>query len=492
MVHRRRMALLSGVLLAAMSVTACSAGGPTGRGSNADRPAPAPYREEGAAVGDGDTQTRQDARSTFGVDVDTASYGYTRRLVRDGRLPRPAEVRPEEFVNSFRQDYPEPAGDGFAIHTDGARLPRDAEAGGQTRLLRVGLQTRSEDARTRPDAALTFVVDVSGSMDEPGRLDLVKDALHTLVDQLRPTDSIAIVEFSDEARVVREMTRVSDSGALHDAVDALHTRSSTNLEAGLTLGYRVARDGFRAGGTNRVIVLSDGLANVGSTDAEPILRRVRAEAEKQIAMLGVGVGSEYGDELMEQLADRGDGFAVYVSDPGQARKVFVEQLPATLAVRALDAKVQVTFEKDTVRSYRLVGYDNRAVADEDFRDDRVDGGEVGPGHSVTALYEVRLADGVQASARAARVQVRWADPRSREPAETYASVSVADLDRDFTEASARLRTCYAAAWFAQALRQDRPAHLDELATIADRAAAETDDGDVRDLGRVIRAADELR
>ncbi|MFE9692226.1 von Willebrand factor type A domain-containing protein [Micromonospora sp. NPDC005806] len=491
MVHvRRRLMMLPAVLAAAMTITACSSGDSGQRSDSAHGPVRPPAGTPWS--GGEETTTEDDAASTFGVDVDTASYGYARRLIMDGRLPDRSEVRPEEFVNSFRQDYAEPAGDGFAVHVDGARLPGTHEAAGDVRLMRVGLQTRSEDQETRPDAALTFVIDVSGSMNEPGRLDLVQDALHTLVNQLRPTDSIAIVEFSTRAQVIREMTPVSDAGKLHEAIDSLHTKDSTNLEAGLVLGYQVARDGFRPGKTNRVIVLSDGLANTGSTEAEPILRRVREEAEKQIALLGVGVGSEYGDTLMEQLADRGDGFAVYVSERDQARKVFAQRLPATLSVRALDAKVQVTFDKSAVRSYRLVGYDNRALADEDFRDDRVDGGEVGPGHNVTALYAVRLADEPGPSARIARVQVRWTDPKDREPAETYESVTVADLDRNFASASPRLRTCYAAAYFAVALKGGGEARLDDLATIADRAAAATEDAEVRDLGRVIRAAEELR
>ncbi|MFG2052479.1 von Willebrand factor type A domain-containing protein [Micromonospora sp. NPDC048930] len=491
MAHMRRSTLLPLVLAAAMTITACSYGGGGGQRSDSARGPDRPYGGTPWSGGE-ETTTAEDAASTFGVDVDTASYGYARRLIRDGRLPERSEVRPEEFVNSFRQDYAEPAGDGFAVHVDGARLPGTHRAVADERLLRVGLQTRAEDRESRPDAALTFVIDVSGSMGEPGRLDLVQDALHTLVDQLRPTDSIAIVEFSTRARVVREMTPVSDARQLHTAIDSLHSQDSTNLEAGLVLGYRVARDGFRAGRTNRVIVLSDGLANTGSTEAEPILRRVREEAEKQIALLGVGVGSEYGDQLMEQLADRGDGFAVYVSERDQARKVFVQQLPATLSVRALDAKVQVTFDKAAVRSYRLIGYDNRAVADEDFRDDRVDGGEVGPGHSVTALYAVRLAEEASPSARVGRVQVRWTDPKDREPAETYESVTVADLDRDFAEASPRLRTCYAAAYFAVALQGGGEARLGDLATIADRAAEATEDAQVRDLGQVIREAEKLR
>jgi Ca-activated chloride channel family protein len=490
MAHMRRLMLLPMVLAAAMTITACSYGDAGQRSDSAHGPA----RPHGGTpwTGGEETTTAQDPASTFGVDIDTASYSYTRRLISDGRLPERSEVRPEEFVNSFRQDYAEPTGDGFAVHVDGAHLPETHRAAADERLMRVGLQTRSENRESRPDAALTFVIDVSGSMNEPGRLDLVQDALHNLVDQLRPTDSIAIVEFSTKARVVREMTPVSDARQLHTAIDSLHTKDSTNLEAGLVLGYRVARDGFRAGRTNRVIVLSDGLANTGSTESEPILRRVREEAEKQIALLGVGVGSEYGDKLMEQLADRGDGFAVYVSDRDQARKIFVEQLPATLSLRALDAKVQVTFDKSTVRSYRLVGYDNRAIADEDFRNDRVDGGEVGPGHSVTALYAVRLADGASGSARVARVQVRWSDPKDREPAEAYESVTVADLNRGFAEASPRLRTCYAAAYFAVALQGGDQARLHDLATIADRAADATEDAEVRDLGRVIRQAEKLR
>ena len=164
-----------------------------------------------------------------------------------------------------------------------------------------------------------------------------------------------------------------------------------------------------------MIVLSDGLANTGSTSADHILAQVKEQAAKQIALLGVGVGSSYGDTLMERLADGGDGFVVYVSDPQQARDVFVRRLPANLTVRALDAKVQVVFDPKTVTSYRLIGYENRAVADNQFRDDAVDGGEVGPGHSVTALYEVRLAAGVDGDAQAAKVDVRWLNPTDRRP-----------------------------------------------------------------------------
>jgi Ca-activated chloride channel homolog len=275
---------------------------------------------------------------------------------------------------------------------------------------------------------------------------------------------------------------------LRSAVDDLESGGSTNLEGGLVTGYRVARDGFVAGASNRVILLSDGLANVGNTAAEPILRQIREEAAKQIALLGVGVGSEYGDELMERLADEGDGFVTYVSERAQARRLFVDSLPATLAVRAMDAKVQVNFNREAVATYRLVGYDNRVLDSRDFRDDRVDGGEVGPGHSVTALYVVRLKEDVRG--QVATVRVRWLDPATREPTETAADLAVSDADVAFASAPPRLRVDYAAGFFAEALRESpygRDVRLDELAEIARTAAAELDDAQVEELARLIRA-----
>jgi Ca-activated chloride channel homolog len=441
--------------------------------------------------------------STFAMDVDTASYGYARRVLRDGHRPEASTVRPEEFVNAFRQDYPEPAGNGFTVRTDGAQLPRSHRTTGDTRILRVGLRTRPDDPSRRPDAALTFVVDVSGSMGEPGKLDLVKSALHTLVEQLRPTDSVALVAYDDNARTLREMTPVRDRRALLEAIDGLRVGGSTNLEAGLVRGYDVARAGFRSGASNRVVLLSDGLANVGDTDATPILDRVREAAAKQISLLGVGVGSDYGDALMEQLADRGDGFVVYVSDVEQARRIFVDRLPATLAVRALDAKVQVTFDPAVVSAYRLIGYDDRALRSSDFRNDRVDGGEVGPGHTVTALYAVRLRD--RAAGRVAEARVRWLDPVSREPTETATTVTVENLGRTLEAASPQLRVDYAAAYFAEVLRGSRygdEVRLADLATIADHAATKTENGptgaepaagdaDVADLASLIRRAERI-
>jgi Ca-activated chloride channel family protein len=475
----------------ALALTACSSANRSNAGGSGGAPPAAPPGQGGAyqcPAPQPDGDAGEQPKSTFAIDVDTASYNYARRQILDGHRPEPSTVRPEEFVNAFRQNYPQPAGDGFTVVADGSRMPTGHETPSSTRLLRIGLQTRAESGADRPDAALTFVVDVSGSMGEPGRLDLVQGALHTLVDQLRDGDSVAIVAYETTAKVLRPMTPVSSRSVLHRAIDDLEAGGSTNLEQGLVTGYRVAREGFRPDATNRVILLSDGLANVGNTSANPILDQIREEAAKKISLLGVGVGSQYGDALMEQLADQGDGFVTYVSELDQARQLFVNRLPAALSVRALDAKVQVTFDPSTVSSYRLVGYDNRALDPSQFRDDRVDGGEVGPGHSVTALYVVTLRD-ARAEGDVAEARVRWLDPRTREPNETATVVTVESLSGAFGAAAPRMRVTYAAAFFAEVLRHSRygtEVRLNDLAAIADDAFSLTDDPQVRELGDLIR------
>jgi Ca-activated chloride channel family protein len=486
-------------VIAALCLTACSASDET----NADSgKAPSVMNPEGGQPGPATTGEANDQVfgeqsassqpvSTFAVDVDTASYGYAKRQLLAGKRPAASSIRPEEFVNSFQQGYRQPSGDGFAVSADGTRLPRTHQNAVNTaRLLRVGLQTRAEPEGQRLDASLTFVVDVSGSMAEPGKLDLVKSGLHTLVDQLRTTDSVALIAYSDDAEVLRQMTPVRDRSALHGAIDRLRVAGSTNLQAGLRLGYETARKNFRSGSTNRVILLSDGLPNVGSTNATSLVREVQEAAAKQITMMGVGVGSDYGDKFMEELADKGDGYVVYVSDTAEANKVFVEQLPATLAVRALDAKAQVEFDPATVASYRLIGYENRALSASAFRNDRVDGGEVGPGHAVTALYVLHLR--ADAEGHLADVRVRWQDPRTREPSEQNLSVTVAQLDREFTEVAPRMQVCYAAAYLAEVLRSSQYAEevrLDDLLRLAERLSEE--DKQVAELADVIRAAMKL-
>jgi Ca-activated chloride channel family protein len=451
-------------LAAALVLSACSAGVNSGSGMNPGSGMGLP----GAAApntGGADSLDRPPTGylSTFALDVDTASFGYAQRNLSDGRLPDPATVRPEEFVNHFRQDYPQPTGGGFTVTADGGKLT--ATDGGDVRLLRIGLQTQAANQATRRDAHLTFVIDTSGSMANPGRLDLVKDALAHLVDQLRPNDAVAIVAFAGDATLVRPMTPASHRAELHRAIDSLQASDNTNLEAGLTLGYREAQRGFVDGITNRVILASDGLANEGDTTAAPILQRVAAQAAQGISLLCVGVGGDYGDKLMENLADHGDGRAVYVSDRAGARDLFVHQLPATLEIRARNAKAQVTFDPAQVESYRLIGYDDRGLRAQDFRNDEVDGGAIGPGHAVTALYVVRLQAG--AAGHVADVAVRWLDPDSRQPQETGRTITVTDLaPMLWTGGSPRVRVDAVAAYFAEALRNGRPGTAPEGSNIS--------------------------
>jgi len=516
MTARLRTPVMGAVLLAAAVALAGCAGtggssgstrggsavGPTGGGAAASGNRPARSSEPAAPSRSGVVEQPPKEldpavvpQSTFAMDVDTASYDHARSLLEQGQLPDPAGVRPEEFVNAFRQDYPQPPGDGFSVTLDGARLPEQQHPvpAGDVRLLRVGLQTRADDPAARPDAALTVVVDVSGSMGEPGKLALVQQALHTFVDQARPSDSLAIVTFNEDAHVLRPMTAVRERAVLHAAIDELAAEGSTNLEGGLVQGYQVAREGFRPGATNRVVLLSDALANVGETDAGPILAQVREAAAKQITLLGVAVGNDYGDALMEQLADSGDGFVVYVSSQDAARRAFLETLPAARSVRALDAKVQVTFDAATVAGYHLIGYEDRALRASAFRDDRVDGGEVPAGHSVTALYTVRLRPG--AAGHVAHTQLRWQDPHTRAATETGADVGVADLDGPFTRAGARLQVSWTAAFLAEQLRHSdygRQVSREQLAQAADAAAARTEDPAVRALAAAVRSLAEAR
>jgi Ca-activated chloride channel family protein len=496
---RTRKALLALMAASGLLLTACSGGGDTGDGSKAaDRPGygagePAP------AYGDEDgTSERDDLRedpghlSTFALDVDTASYDYARRALADGRLPDPSTVRPEEFVNSFRQDYERPDGDGFSVTVDGARTDDEDWS-----LVRVGLATRtSERGGERPPAALTFVIDVSGSMDEPGRLDLAKESLSVMTDRLRDDDSVALVTFSDEAETVLSMTRLGGNrDEIQDAISDLDTQDSTNLGAGVETGYEAAVEGLREGATNRVVLISDALANTGDTDADSILERISGERrEHGITLFGVGVGSDYGDALMERLADKGDGHTVYVSDSGEARKVFSEQLPRNVDLTARDAKAQVAFDPETVEEFRLIGYDNRRVADEDFRDDRVDGGEVGPGHTVTALYAVRTEPG--ARGHLATATVRWLDPETRDPHEETGDLEADALDDSLWSANRGLRTAATAAYFADALGHgdhglpDAP-RLDELADHAGDLADSTESEEIRRLAEAIDTANRM-
>jgi len=416
--------------------------------------------------------TEDDNLSTFAVDVDTAAYTVMRRVVNDGYLPDSDSVRVEEYVNFFDPGYAPPTEDAFTIYIDGAPSPYVTNY----HLVRIGLQGYEVPADERSDVVLTFVIDVSGSMEMENRLELVKESLELLVEQLRPTDEIGIVVYGSNARVVLSHTPVAEGRIILKAIRGLRPEGATNAEAGLVKGYRLASRAFNPEAVNRVILCSDGVANVGKTGPDSILAQIREYADEDIYLTTIGVGmGNYNDVLMEQLADSGDGFYTYVDDIKEAERVFVHDLSSSLQVIARDAKVQVEFNPAVVSRYRLIGYENRDVADEDFRNDAVDAGELGPGHSVTALYEVKFQADADPLATALTVYVRWEDPDTREVTEIEHAIAQADLSAEFEESAPRFQLIAVVAQYAEVLREsywakDAGTTLDDVSRDADRVA----------------------
>lgn len=331
-------------------------------------------------------EARANPLSTFSIDVDGAAYANARRFIQEGRLPPADAVRIEEFVNYFDYEYPQPSGsDPFSISTEVATTPWNAG----TKLVRIGLQGRRMDASRLPPNNLVFLIDVSGSMDTPEKLPLLKDGFRMLIDQLRPEDKVSIVVYAGAAGMVLPPTPGTDKGSMREALARLEAGGSTAGGAGLRMAYQAAQDAFIRGGNNRVILATDGDFNVGVSSDADLIRLIESERGKGVflSVLGFGTGN-YKDAKMEQLADKGDGNYYYIDNINEARKVLVEKLAGTLFAIAKDVKLQVEFNPAAVRSYRLIGYENRALAAEDFNDDRKDAGELGAGTSVTALYEI--------------------------------------------------------------------------------------------------------
>jgi Ca-activated chloride channel family protein len=397
--------------------------------------------------------TEDDNLSTFAMDVDTGSYTVTRSYLLDvWQLPPTDAIRPEEFINYFNVDYPPPEGsDAFSIQLDAAPAPFGYEG---HYLMRVGIQGRSIAPEDRDPIFLIFVIDVSGSMDREDRLELVKQTLDLLVGELRSDDQVGIVVFSDNSRAVLDPTPASDADTILSAVHALRPENSTNAAAGLWLGYKMAREHPFGAGATRVILLSDGVANTGpAIESEPILYMIRHGIDSGVGLSTVGFGmGNYNDVLMEQLANDGDGSYHYVDSLREARRVFVHNLTGVLQVIAYDAKIQVDFNPEITDRYRLIGYENRAVADEDFRDDSVDEGEVGAGHHITALYELALED-ENASGTIATVYIRYRDAETDTVVEVSKAITTGELLASIDDASPTFRLHAAAAEFAELLRE---------------------------------------
>ena len=390
--------------------------------------------------------TATDRLSTFSIDVDTASYAIARRKLLSGVLPPPAAVRTEEFVNYFHYNYAPPKDAPFAVHMEAAPSPFEKSL----HILRIGIKGKEAKGKARKPVHLTFLVDTSGSMHSADKLGLVKRSLRFLVDQLKPGDTVALCTYAGYVREVLKPTGMDKRAEIHQAIEDLSAGGSTAMSSGLELAYKLASKNFRKGSVNRVIVCSDGDANVGATRYGDMLKSIKIFAKKGITLstLGFGMGN-YKDHRMEQLADKGNGNYYYIDTISEARKVFGSQLMGTLQVIAKDVKIQVEFNPKDVKKYRLIGYENRNIADRDFRNDKVDAGEIGAGHTVTALYELQL---LNPKASFATVRIRWKKPTGSKASEKAYPFSKSKMKPSFKTASADFKRAVAAAALAENLR----------------------------------------
>jgi len=463
--------------------------------------------------------TSEQPLSTFSIDVDTASYANVRRFLTSGRLPPPAAVRIEEMVNYFRYDYPQPEGERpFSVTVEAAECPWITGR----RLVRIGLQGRDIDRRERPAGNLVFLIDVSGSMGDANKLPLVKQALAMLVEELTENDSVAIVTYAGDAGLKLPPTSGDQKQKLLAVIESLSSGGSTHGSAGINLAYEQAAERFIPGGVNRVILATDGDLNVGVTSDEALVDLIRQKAAGGtfLTVLGFGEGNLQ-DAKMEKIADNGNGVYAYIDGAREARKVLVEQLTGSTITIAKDVKIQVEFNPTQVASYRLLGYENRIMAAEDFRNDRKDAGEIGAGHSVTVLYEIELVgDGGAGPAGAEPLKYQPAQPKpareaalvdgetSRElltvklrwkkpdgDASTLDEVPLVDRGGAFEQASADLRFAGAVAAFGMVLRNSEykgEATLPQVAKIAAGALGPDRGGYRAEFLDLVRKAETLR
>ncbi len=395
--------------------------------------------------------TEDDALSTFALDVDTGAYTHARGHLNQGKLPPADSVRVEEFVNYFKYDYPQPRpGEAFSVTIDGAPSRYGANLK-ECYLLRLGLKAREVVTTERKPATLTILIDTSGSMAGEFRLGLLKQSLALLVESMAEGDQIGIVTFGSSAKMHMEYRDASAKAAILAKIDELKTDGSTNLDEGLKVAYAMAENALRPGMINRVILCSDGGANVGAVKPKDLLENIAEKRRRGITLSSIGFGmSGYHDDLLEQLGDKGDGHYAYVDSLEEARRLFVENLRGTLQVVARDVKMQLQFNPLVVKSWRLLGYENRDVADKEFRNNSVDGGEVGAGHSVTALYEVKLASSGQG--RIATATVRYKHDERDEIHEINSEFFAPQLAWNWESAQPSLRLAANVAEFAEILR----------------------------------------
>lgn len=393
------------------------------------------------------TYVSEDSKSTFALDVDTASYTKARNYIEQGLMPPKDSVRVEEFINYFKRHYDAPNNDTFSIYTEIAPSIFNKDY----HIIEVGVQGKEVHAREKKNSVLTFVIDISGSMNTENRLGLVKKSLNMLIDQMTEDDKIGIAVYGSKGRKLLEHTSGDKKDYIKKKINELESEGSTNASEGLQIGFKMADQNFDKNANNRIILCTDGVANQGLTNAEDILKTVEDYNKRGIALSAFGFGmSNYNDMFMEKLANKGDGNYSYIDTLAEAERLFTEELTSVLQIIAKDAKAQVEFDKNSVETYRLIGYENRDIKDEDFEDNSVDAGEVGAGHAVTALYEVKLKEDL--SDDIAVVKLRYKNMQTDKFDEISKPIKVSDVKKDFNDATARFRFVNMVTQFAEVLR----------------------------------------
>jgi len=406
--------------------------------------------------------TKTTPLSTFAADVDTASYAKLRSVILAGGDVPADSVRIEEILNYFHYDYNQPKdGAPFGITAEAALCPWNKDA----QLLLLGLQAQEIDTQNIPDQNLVFLIDVSGSMDEPSKLPLIKRSFKLLLEELRPTDSVSIVTYASSAQIILDGASAKDKIAIMAAIDEMDARGSTAGAAGIQTAYALAKKHFIQGGSNRIILATDGDFNIGVSDEGSLARLVEENSRDGVflTVLGYGYGN-YKDNKLETLAHHGNGNYAYIDTIHEARKALVEEIGGTFLTVAKDVKLQVEFNPAKIKGYRLIGYENRAMAAEDFADDTKDGGELGSGHRITVLYEIVPVDSPMAiDTIETRYQALDTNPsdewltvsvRAKEPDDNISSLYSYPMDETIyrTAMSDNLRFAAAAAEFGMLLR----------------------------------------
>jgi Ca-activated chloride channel family protein len=395
-------------------------------------------------------------------------------------------------VNYSKYDYKPPRKDTFALYTEIAPWSFGRERK-NTYLMSVGLIAKKVAPEDRKPAILTFVIDVSGSMEREDRLELVKKSLRMLVNNLTDQDKIGIAVYGSRGEKIMSHKSLDEKDEIISAINSLHPDGSTNAEEGIRFGYEMAKKAYKEGYINRVILCSDGVANVGNTGPDEILKMIKEESRKGITLSAIGFGmGNYNDVLMEQLGDKGDGHYAYVDTFEEAQKIFDADLTSTLQIVAMDAKIQVDFDPEVVRSYRLIGYENRDVPDEKFRDNKQDGGEVGAAQNVTAMYELKLWP--DKTGKIATVFVRYKNVDTDEVEEFHKSVSTDKIADDMESTSTDFKLAAVSAQFAEILRKSywaKDASLDDVLELAKQVSDEKDSEDVAELVTMIKQAKTL-